>query len=166
MSQQERSKIDLSVGKMSANWPKVGYPESAKSFYNKQEGQVKDKDSMFSGKKLADIFIFSMVLGKNAGLMKEYEKKADRNDNIDFEYIARNPDYVWLMISIAIEEAIKKGEDALEIFAQPKEKIIDVCEKYANFGIKLLIDLDNKASAADPLIGYEELMEELLEKNE
>ena len=45
----------------------------------------------------------SMVLGKNASLKQNYDKKAERHDSIDREYIAINPDY--RRMAIVLEEA-------------------------------------------------------------
>ena len=49
-------------------------------------------------------------------------------------------------------------------FDNPKELIIDVCEKYANYGIKVLSELDKEGSISDPLAGYEKKFNELREK--
>ena len=152
-----RSKIDLSAKKIAAGWPKVGYngeDEQILGFYAKASGTVKSRTSMFAGKKLADIFIFAMALGKNAGIGQDYEKKSDRRDNIDMEYIANQPEYLWMMIAVALEEAEKnKEKEILKIFDNPKEKIIDVCERYANYGIRLLMNMEKRASSSDLYIG-------------
>ena len=158
-----KTKIDISAKKIVAGWPKVGYNGAnleILNFYSREIGKTKDRHSLFAHKKLADIFIFSMTLGKKAGIKTPYEKKTDRKDSIDIEYIANQPEYLWMMIAVAIEES--KGD--LEIFQDPKTKIIDVCEEYANYGIGLLIDMDRRASASDPYLGYEEKFAELLKK--
>lgn len=161
-------KTDQSARKISAGWPKVGYDgnENKKTvgFYARSSGATKDRTSMFAKKKLADIFIYAMTLGKNAGLKQDYTKKSDRRDSIDIEYIATHPEYLWMMISVALEEAEKNGEEPLKIFDDPREKILGVCEQYANYGIELLIDMSEKASVSDPHIGYEEKFEELLNR--
>jgi len=164
-----RKKIDLSAKKIVAGWPNVGYDgsdENAKvrDFYAKKSGTVKSRTSMFAQKKLADVFIFAMTLGKNAGIKKNYNKKGDRKDTIDMDYIAVQPEYLWMMLAIALEEADKEGEEVLRIFQNPREKIIDVCERYANYGIDLLIEMEGRASTSDPYIGYEEKLEEILNK--
>lgn len=163
-------KIDLSAKKISAGWPKIGYSNDSQvvDFYRREAGSTKDRHSMFYGKKLADIFIYAMAIGKNFGIKEGYQSPVtkNRNDNIDFEYIASNSEYFWMMIAVAMDEAKKNNEDVLEIFDNPREKIIDVCESYANYGIKLLIELDKKGSTADPLFGYEEKFIEILEQND
>ena len=162
-----RKRIDVSARQISATWPKVGYDSDYKKkiveFYAKHTGKTKDRKSMFRGKKLADIFIYAMTLGKNAGLKRDYDKKADRRDSIDMEYIAIHPDYLWMMIAIALEEAEENGEDPLKIFENPREKIIGVCEQYANYGIDLLIKMDEGATVSDPYAAYEEKFSSLLE---
>jgi hypothetical protein len=156
-----KKKIDLSAKKIVAGWPSVGYDgenEPVREFYAKASGTVKSRNSMFAQKKLADIFIFAMALGKNAGIKKDYNKKSDRKDTINMDYIATQPEYLWMMISIAIEEY----DGNLEIFQEPR-KIIDICEQYANYGIELLMEMEGRASTSDPYIGYEEKFDELLE---
>lgn len=153
--------FDLRTKQIVTGWGWVGYdgedPKISK-FYNKFSGSTKGIKSMFEGKKLADIFIFSMILGKKAGITKDYKKKADRKATINIEYIASNPEYIWMMIAIALEET--KGD--ITIFQEPK-RIIDICEKYANYGITLLIDMEEeRGTTTDPHLGYEEKFQELL----
>lgn len=167
MSSKEESKqkISISAKKLVAGWPKVGYDKSDPrvfDFYRKMSGTVTDKKSLFRGKRLADVFIFAMALGKHAGIKKPYEKKNDRNDNIDIEYFATTPEYVWMLIAVAIEES--NGD--LNIFAEPKTKILDVCEQYANYGIGLLMDMEASATTSDPYYGYEEKFSELLKSKD
>lgn len=160
---KSKKKIDISAIKLTAGWPKVGYDkkdERVLQFYAKMSGTVADRKSFFARKKLADVFIFAMALGKNADIKKPYDNKGDRRDTIDMEYIATTPEYVWMMIAIAIEES---GGD-LTIFDDPKTKIIDVCEQYANYGIQLLMDMEQRVNTSDPYIGYEEKFEELLDQ--
>ncbi len=159
------TKIDISAKKIVAGWPKVGYDgnnEKIRSFYYREAGTTKDRKSLFVHKKLADVFIFAMTLGKRAGIKKPYANKKDRQDSIDSEYIATRPEYVWMMIAIAIDES--KGD--LEIFSDPKTRIIDVCEEYANYGIELLIEMEQDASTSDPFSGYEKKFEDLLKELE
>jgi len=162
MSQQAgiKQKIDLSAKLIVAGWPSVGYDgedDKVRNFYAKVSGTVKSRTSMFAQKKLADIFIFAMTLGKNAGLTNPYKKKSDRRDTINIEYIASQPEYLWMMIAIALQET--KGD--LTIFQEPR-RIIDICEKYANYGISLLMEMNDRATTSDPYIGYEEKFEEIL----
>ncbi len=157
-----RTKVDISARKLTAGWPKVGYDgenDSVREFYSKFSGKTKDRTSFFASKRLADIFIFAMALGKKEGIRKPYEKKSYRRETIDFEYIAHQPEYLWMMIAIAIEES----DGDLAIFQNPQTQIIDICEEYANYGIELLIELESKSSASDPYVGYEEKFEKLLD---
>ncbi len=160
---ESKTKIDISAKKLTAGWPKVGYDgenDKIRDFYSRASGKTKNRTSFFASKKLADIFIFSMALGKKENIKKPYDKKSDRKDSIDFEYIAQNPDYLWMMIAIAIEES---GGD-LEIFRDPQTRIINVCEEYANHGIELLMDIESRNSASDRYAGYEERFKDLLEE--
>ena len=157
------AKIDISARKFTAGWPKVGYNgenDAIRNFYSKYSGKTKDRTSLFAFKKLVDIFIFAMTLGKKANIRKSYERKSDRRESIDFEYIAQQPEYVWMMIAIAIEES----NGNLDIFREPQTKIINICEEYANYGIELLIDMEERQnSTSDPHAGYEKKFNELLE---
>jgi len=158
---QSKIKIDISAKKIVAGWPKVGYDGSNSkvlSFYTKTSRKIKTRTSMFEHKRLVDIFIFAMTLGKNAGIKKPYAKKSARRETLDMEYFATQPEHLWMMIAIAIEES--NGD--LTIFQYPKEKIIDVCEQYANYGIDLLMDMEEDASTSEPFLGYERKFEELL----
>ena len=160
---ESKKKIDISAKKLTAGWPKVGYngeDEDVRNFYARISGTIKDRKSFFVHKKLADVFIFALALGKHAGIKKPYEKKGDRRDTIDMEYFASRPEYVWMMIATAIDES--NGD--LGIFEDPKSRIIDVCEQYANYGIQLLMDMEGRASASDPYIGYEEKFNDLLKQ--
>ena len=158
---EPKTKIDISARQLTAVWPKVGYDgedDAIRNFYSKNIGKTKDRTSFFASKKLADIFIFAMTLGKNEGVRKPYEKKKDRKDSIDFEYISQQPEYLWMMIAVAIEES----DGDLGIFKDPQTRIIDVCEEYANYGIELLMNMEKESTATDPYAGYEKKFRELL----
>lgn len=162
MSTEPSKKYDLrDTKRILVGWPgKIGYDESDKkvlAFYAKLSGTTTSKTSMFAKKRLADIFIYAMALGKNAGIKQDYKNKSDRKDSIDVEYFAQDPEYVWMMIATALEET--NGD--ITIFEKP-ERIVQICEQYANYGIKLLIDMEEKATAKDQFIGYEEKFEDLL----
>ena len=120
---------------------------------------------MFAGRKLADIFIYSMALGKHADLTEDYAKKSDRKESIDIEYIAQRPEYLWMMIAVAVEEAKEKKIDPLGIFENPRKHIYDVCERYANYGVKLLMRIENVTTVKDPLAGFEIKFNEVLKEN-
>ena len=166
-SNESNKKIDLSAKKISAGWPKVGYDgddkKKAITFYARETGATKKRSSLFAKKKLADIFIHAMALGRYAEIPQEYDRTSDRKDTIDMEYIAGTPEYLWMMISIALVEAKKRGEEPLSIFDDPRTKILKVCEEYANYGINLLIELDEAASTLDPFSGYETKFGNVLE---
>ena len=170
MPKENIQRIDLSAKKIVAGWPKVGYNQSddrIRSFYTKYAGATRDMHSMFAGKRLADIFIYSMVLGKHAGITEDYAKKSDRKDSIDIEYIAQRPEYIWMMLAIAVEEAWENKTDPLSTFENPRERILDVCERYANYGVRILMDMESRATTADPLTGYEKkFVEALTESND
>jgi len=153
--------------------PKIAYDgnnDTVVSFYSKASGQTQERTSFFKGKKLTSIFIYAMCLGKRKGLYNDYEKKdgkIDRRATIDVEYFASQPEYVWMMIATAFDHAKNvDGMDSnqlLKLFDNPA-KIVEICEKYANFGIHELMDMNDKASVGDPYRGYDEKLNELLDE--
>ena len=161
--------IELDVRGMLASWPSVGYdsdvPDVA-AFYAKADGQTQNPNSFFYGKKLTDIFIFSMLLGKKEGVTEDYVNKGKgRKSTIDGLRFADNPNYIWMMLSIAIDEiSEKEPERDLTEIVNPENarEVIDICEKYANHGIHELIEINSK----EGFLGYEKLFETLLEKSE
>jgi hypothetical protein len=147
-------------------WPnKIAYdgniPEVV-AFYSKASGETQRRKSFFESKKLTDIFIYAMCLGKHAGIPADYVKKdgkIDRRATIDVEYFASQPEYVWMMIATALEDT--KGN--MDIFKDPA-KIVEICEKYANYGIHELIEMENDVSGDDPYRGYDKKLSELLDE--
>ena len=167
MVEQEKQ-IDLDVRGMLAHWPSVGYdsdvPDVA-AFYAKVDGQTQNPNSFFYGKKLTDIFIFSVLLGREEGVTEDYVNKGKgRKSTIDGLRFADNPNYVWMMLAVAIDEISKKEptRDLTEIVnPENAREVIDICEKYANHGIHELIEINSK----EGFLGYEKLFETLLEKS-
>ena len=145
------------------DWPDIGYDEKddrISKFYSQQTdvGVTSNKHSIFYKKKAIDVFIAAMALGKKAGHKKDFSdgKKAS---NIPKEVMGRNSTYVWMMIAVALEET---GGDHT-IFEQG-HKIVEICEQYANYGIRELMEIDSQASADDPLRGFETEFQELLDE--
>ena len=165
MPKQEQT--DLDVKGMLAHWPSIGYDsdvDDVAAFYAKADGQTRNHNSFFYGKKLTDIFIFSMLLGKKAGVTEDYVNKGKgRKSTIDALRFADNPNYVWMILAVAIDEISKNQpeRDITEIVKPENAKeVIDICEKYANHGIHELIEINSK----EGFLGYEKLFEKLLEE--
>ena len=147
-----------------------GTNTQTRNIYDHVEGETRKHGGFFEGKKDTDIFIYAMCLGKRKGLYNDYEKKdgkIDRRATIDVEYFASQPEYVWMMIATAFDHAKNvDGMDSnqlLKLFDNPA-KIVEICEKYANFGIHELMDMNDKASVGDPYRGYDEKLNELLDE--
>ena len=167
MTEREKQ-YDLDVKGMLAHWPAIGYDSSVDkvlAFYNNNDGEKASRHSFFYKKKLTDIFIFSMLLGKKEGAKEDYKDNGKgRKSTIDALRFADNPNYVWMMLAVAIEEISKKepNRDLTEIVNPENAKeVIDICEKYANHGIHELIEINSK----EGFLGYEELFEKLLEED-
>ena len=121
----------------------------------------------FEGKKLTDIFIYSMCLGKfefgPLDFQKNKEGKLNIRRNIDLEYFSNQPEYVWMMVAVALDETRdKNGKPTMDIFKEPK-KITDICEKYANGGIGELIRIAEDVQTDDLFRGYAKKLRELIE---
>ena len=156
-------KIDSDTKKVLVDWPAIGYDSSDQEvaeFYSKAEGTVKERNSIFYKKKLTDIFIYAMVLGKHAGLKEPYlEKGKGRKDSINSEYFADEPRYVWMMNAIALEET---NGDLDILLPENARQIVDICEAYANHGIHQLIEIEKTSAGASGFRGYEDMISELL----
>lgn len=150
--------IDITQ-KILLSWPNVGYngkDEKIKGFYSQLIGTTTNKHSIFYKKQATDVFIAAMALGKKAKIRKEFES-GTKSRNIPKEVF--NSKYVWMMIAVALEET--DGDH--NIFKTP-EKIVQICEEYANYGIDELIKLDKNASTEDPFRGFEIKFQELLDE--
>ena len=169
----EENRIDFrDVSKFLATFGvgyKVAYDgarDDVAEFYNKISGQKGTRGSFFEGKKLTDIFIYSMCLGKfefgQLEFQKNKEGKLNIRRNIDLEYFSNQPEYVWMMVAIALDETRDKdGKPTMDIFKEPK-KITDICEKYANGGIGELIRIASDVGSDDLFRGYVKKLRELI----
>lgn len=146
------------IKQITADWPgNLSYDKSddkIKAFYSESEGATTKRGSIFFGKRLLDIFIFAMALGKQSGVRTPLKSKSQT-----MPVTSLRQDEVWLMTCVALVEP----KSDLDIFAKPKD-IVTICEEYANTGIKRLIAIDARASPSDPLGPYEELLEKHLQK--
>ena len=84
------------------------------------------------------------------------------------EYFASQPEDVWMMIATAFDHAKNvedmNNDELLKLFDNPS-KIVEICEKYANFGIHQLIKMNDDASIGDPYKGYDEKISDLLDES-
>ena len=170
---EEENRIDVrDVSKFLATFGagyKVAYDgarEDVAEFYNKISGQKGKRGSFFEGKKLTDIFIYAMCIGKfefdQLDFQKNKEGQLDIRRNIDLEYFSNQPEYVWMMVAVALDETKDKdGNPTMDIFKEPK-KITDICEKYANGGIGELIRIASDVGSDDLFRGYVKKLRELI----
>ena len=148
-----------------------GNRKAVRDFYDNVEGATKTRGGFFEGKKATDIFIYAMCLGRNLGESLPYEKdpetkKTDRRATIDLKHFADQPEYVWMMVSTALEETKNsQGGPTMDIFREPK-KILDICEGYAKAGIGELIKMANNATRDDMFRGYALKLRELVEETQ
>jgi len=174
MSNEEVKRIDVrDVRRFLATFGEIkvaydGARPDVRDFYDNVEGQKGIRGGFFEGKKLTDIFIYAMCLGKSHNESLDFEidkvtKKKDRRATIDLKYFADQPEYVWMMVAVALEETKdSKGNPTMDIFQEPK-KIIEICEKYANGGIGDLIKMAENVSRDDQFRGYAIKLRELID---
>ena len=144
-----------------------GVRQDVRNFYDNIKGATGTRGGFFEGKKATDIFIYAMCLGKfefgQLEVQKNKEGKLDIRRNIDLEYFSNQPEYVWIMVAIALDETRdKNGKPTMDIFKEPR-KITDICEKYANGGIGELIRIAGDVSTDDLFRGYAKKLRELIE---
>lgn len=173
MSNEDSGRIDVrDIRRFLATFGEIkvaydGVRKDVRAFYDKVEGQKNVRGGFFEGKKLTDIFIYAMCLGKYHNESLPYEiddvtKKIERRATIDLEYFANQPEYVWMMVAVALEETKdSKGNPTMDIFKEPK-KIIEICEGYANGGIGDLIKMAENVSVDDQFRGYAIKLRELI----
>lgn len=141
------------IKRIVADWPDdISYDSSddkIKNYYSQSDGAVSKRSSIFHGKRLLDIFMFSLALGKNTGYRTPLNSKSK-----SMPKEALTEEEIWLMTCIALLE--KNGD--LNVLTDPRE-IVNICEEYANTGIRKLLSIDLGSSISDPLAPYEELLE-------
>lgn len=144
--------------KLTVDWPDlVSYDLSndrIASYYSDREGVTRKRGSIFYDKRLLDVFLVAMAIGKQKGYRTKLEKKSR-----SMPTNALREEEIWLMTSIALAE---ENSD-LDILTKPEE-IVKICEEYANTGINTLITLDYNTSLSDPLQPYEKFFEDTLQE--
>lgn len=144
------------IKRLTEGWPEnISYNEGDKEiddYYDKNTGAVSKRTSFFYKKRLLDIFIYAMAIGKK---LDSHTPFTARSSTMPVD--ALKEDEIWLMISVALSET----NNDLKLFENPKE-IVRLCEEYANAGIKTLIELDRITSNDNPNGLFEEKLQELL----
>jgi len=139
-------------------WPEyLSYETSDKQineYYSNEKGAITRPVSFFHKKKLSDIFLYAMSIGKE---LEERTPLKQRSNSIP--KTAFHEDEVWLMIAtvMSVQPAnlhMLENENAREI--------AKICEEYANAGIHKLITLDMH-TAGDKLRPFEQDFKKLLE---
>ena len=138
---------------LTVDWPKyMSYDnlhEKTAEHFSEREGVINKPGSIFYKKRLIDVFLFAMAIGRQEGLRTLLGRKS-----MTIPTNRLKEEEVWLMCSVALSE----NKSDLDILTKPDE-IIKICEEYANTGIKTMIALDY-GYKSDPSEPYEKLMEE------
>jgi len=144
--------------KLTLDWPEnMSYDISDTPIsenYSERTGFTQKRTSIFHKKRLLDIFLFALALGKQKGIRTPLKKKSQ-----SMPTNALTEEEIWMMTCVALSEP----NADLDILTKPAE-IVKICEEYANTGINELITRDYNSSLSDPLGPYEKLLEENLEK--
>ena len=124
------------------------------NFYSTIENKspLSTKSSMFNGLRQWDIFRYSLSLGVYYG--KE----------LDFKRVSANIPTEWLHDQdiVAIFSAVfSLKENNLSILNEPK-KIQTICENFANYGVRKLIDINSQVEMANPISEYESLLNKII----
>jgi len=144
--------------KLTLDWPEnISYDSSNDQIsenFSERTGFVTKRISIFHKKRLLDVFLFALALGKQKGIRTPLKKKSQ-----SMPTKALTEEEIWMMTSVALSEP----KSDLDLLTKPSE-IVKICEEYANTGINELITRDYNSSLSDPLGPYEKLLEENLEK--
>lgn len=144
--------------RMTAEWPKhVSYDKACddvRSYYSVDTGAVTKRHSMFYRKRLIDIFLCAMSIGCKLKRRKPIEKRSDTIPKDSFQ-----EDEIWVMVATALSEEIdlNKLEDS--------KVVVDICEEYANGGIKHVMRIDRRY-AEDGRLGFEEEVKKIIDSAE
>jgi hypothetical protein len=141
--------------KLIVDWPDyISYDnsnEKVSDFYDDRKGATQNPNSIFHGKRLLDIFLFAMAIGRYYDLREPLKKKS-RTMPKD----ALKDNEVWMMTAVALATST-----TLAILTQPRE-IVEICEEYANGGIRTVIAMDNGGTPENWLQSYEDRLKSLL----
>lgn len=140
--------------RITAEWPKhISYDivcDDVKAYYSVDTGAVTQRHSMFYRKRLIDIFLCAMSIGRKLKKRKPIEKRQATIPKDSFQ-----EDEIWVMVATALSEEIDLSE------LENSRVIIDICEEYANGGIRYLMRIDNQF-AEDGQIGFEDELKKMI----
>jgi len=139
-------------------WPEhLSYDTSDKQiddYYSNELGAVTRKVSFFYKKKLSDIFLYAMSIGKELEERTPLKQKSNSIPKTAFHEVE-----VWLMIATAMSA---QPADPHMLDNENARKIAKTCEEYANAGIHKLMTLDMHTTG-DKLRPFEQDFKKLLE---
>jgi len=144
--------------RITVDWPKdISYDtafDDIKAYYSVDTGAVVQPQSMFYNKRLIDIFLCSMSVGRKLKRRTPVKKPSRTIPRDSFQ-----DDEIWVMIATALSV-----ETDLNKLGDPKV-VTDICEEYANGGIKHLMRID-KRYAEDGQLGFAEELEKMIDSSD
>ena len=131
----------------------VGDPD-VNNFYSKIENKspLHTKSSMFHGLRQWDLFRYSLSLGVHYGKELDFKRKTA---NIPTEYI-HDKDIVAIFSAV-----FSLKDNDLSILHEPK-KIQTICENYANYGVRKLMEMNSQVEMANPISEYESQIKKVI----
>ncbi len=122
------------------------------NFYStsiEREGAVVKKDSFFYKKRQLDIFLLAMAIGVDSGKREKIKK---RSNTIRRDALTEKESWWMCAVALSVEPELSTLADG--------KKIVNICEEFANGGIRDLIYLDKNPGIETER--YEEFFEKKL----
>ena len=125
-------------------------------FYSTIENKspLSTKSSMFHRLRQRDLFRYSLSLGIHYGKELDFKRKTA---NIPTEHL-HDQDIIAIFSAV-----FSLKENDLSILQEPK-KIQTICENYANYGVRKLIEINSQIEMANPISEYESLLNKIITK--
>lgn len=140
--------------RMTAYWPRhISYDkadEDIKAYYSEDAGAVTRPRSMFYDKRLIDIFLCAMSVGRKLDRQVPLKKPSNSIPKDSFQ-----EDEIWMMVAAAMS-----AKTDLNNLGDPRA-VTSICEKYANGGIKHLMRIDGRYE--DGQLGFAEEIEKMID---
>ncbi len=131
--------------------------DDVNDFYStiKDKSPLATKSSMFYGLRQWDLFRYSLSLGMHYGKELDFKRKTA---NIPTEWL-HDQDMIAIFAAVF---SLKQND--LSILNEPK-KIQTICENYANYGVRKLMEINSQVEMANPIAEYESLLNKAITKN-
>ena len=146
--------IQLPSGWFSTNFYYDVEDSDVDDFYStvRDKSPLHTKSSMFHGLRQWDVFRYSLSLGMY------YEKELDfkrKSAHIPTEHL-HDQDIVAIFSAV-----FSLKDNDLSLLHEPK-KIQTICENYANYGVRKLMEINSQVEMTNPISEYESLLNKII----